>query len=98
MKILRTMLVAAMLANCQQPLRSADAAEYRCSSYCPTWNQCFSRCSWFYSEQEIYEQRQNRALQNLDHDTRGGTRRPSNEACTAAIEAGVENGTLGCRQ
>jgi len=97
MKIPTVMLVAVMLASCQQPLRSADAAEYRCNTYCPVWNQCFSRCAWFYSEQEIYEQRQNRALQNLNRDTDGGRRAPSRAVCTAAIEAGVENGTLGCR-
>jgi len=89
--------IAAVLASCQQPLRSADAAEYRCSSYRPYWNQCFSRCAWFYSEQERYEINQNRALQNLNRDTDGGRRSPSRAACIDAIESGVANGTFGCR-
>jgi hypothetical protein len=91
MKILSLALV---LISC---LRSADAAEYRCEHYCSSWNQCYSRCAWFYSEQEMYEINQNRALQNLDRDTDGGRRRPSRGACIRAIESGVENGTYGCK-
>jgi hypothetical protein len=50
------------------------AAEYRCQTYCPYWNQCYSRCAWFYSEQEIYERGMAAAERNLDYNSQGGTR------------------------
>jgi hypothetical protein len=90
---MRQLLVLAVMASVIMPV---NAAEYRCNTYCPYWNQCFSRCAWFYSEQEQYELNQNRALQNLYRDTDGGRRRPSRAACIAAIESGVANGTYGC--
>jgi hypothetical protein len=76
------------------------AAEYRCRHYCPYWNQCYSSCSWFYTEQELYERGMANAERNLDYNSQGGTRRPSAGACTRALEAGVENSvrwSYGCR-
>jgi hypothetical protein len=74
----------------------ANAYEIRCwTTY--YGNQTYSRCVPWYSEQELYQIRQNQALENLYRDTRSGQRRPSQAVCTAAIEAGLENGTLGCR-
>src|SRR6516162_7076539 len=90
---MRQLLVLAVMASVIMPV---NAAEYRCNTYCPYWNQCFSRCAWFYSEQEQYELNQNRALQNLYRDTDGGRRRPSRADCIAAVESGVANGTYGC--
>lgn len=78
----------------------ANAAEYRCRSYCPTYNQCFSRCAWFYSEQELYERGQVAAERGLDFNSRGGTRRASPLACQNALEAGVDPDVMesyGCR-
>jgi hypothetical protein len=75
---------------------TANAWELRCwtNHY---WGQSYSRCVPWYSEQELYQQRQNNALQNLERDTDGGRRRPSRAACINAIESGVANGTYGCR-
>jgi hypothetical protein len=75
---------------------TANTYELRCwtNHY---WGQSYSRCVPWYSEQELYQQRQNNALQNLERDTDGGRRRPSRAACINAIESGVANGTYGCR-
>lgn len=78
----------------------ANAAEWRCvSSY--NYGSSQSRCGWVMSAQERYERGQANAERNLDHNSQGGTRRASDRACKAAIEAGVENdvaSSYGCRE
>ena len=88
MKKIMVILVVAILASCQQPLRSADAAELRCvTDY--YLGRSYSRCAPWFSEQEIYQQNQAATVNDLDRSSRGGTRRASEPACQAALEAGV---------
>jgi len=83
---------------------TANAAEWRC--YGGTgyyWNQTYSssRCGWVYSDEESYRLNRNRAVEELDRNSLGGSRRASDRACKAAIEAGVENdlaSSYGCRE
>jgi hypothetical protein len=93
----KLMFALAILASVATPV---GAAEYRCTTYCPTGNQCYSRCAWFYAEQELYERGQRAAESNLDYYSQNGTRRPPANACIRALEAGVDNDTrmsYGCR-
>jgi hypothetical protein len=66
----------------------ANAAELRCRTTW-WWGQAYTRCVPWFSEQELYEQRQGATVNDLDRSTRGGTRRASQAACQAALEAGV---------
>jgi hypothetical protein len=86
-RVMRKLVFAmAMLGAVASP---SVAAEWRCSTSC-SGNSCSSRCGWVYSQQELYEAGQNRGIRNLDYNTQGGTRRPSDAACTAAIESGAD--------
>jgi hypothetical protein len=87
---MRKLVLAMAIAAVAVP---AHAAEWRCyggTNY--YWNQSYSssRCGWVYSEQEIYEQHQSAAERGLDYNSRGGTRRASERACTQALESGVD--------
>src|SRR5215469_763783 len=68
----RNMTKAMTLASAMTlaTIGSISAAEWRC--YGNT-----SRCGWVYSEQELDQMRQNRAVRELDYSSRGGTRRAS---------------------
>jgi hypothetical protein len=76
----------------------SNAAQWRCTT---NYNGYGSSCGWVYSEQELYERGQRNAIRELDYNSRGGTRRASDRACKAAIEAGVDNdlaSSYGCRE
>jgi hypothetical protein len=78
---------------------SAYSAEYRCKTNCSS-GQCYSRCAWFYTEQELYEQGQRNGERGLAYNSRGGTRRASPLACQNALESGVDPDVMrsyGCR-
>jgi hypothetical protein len=90
-------LVMAILAGtaCQ-----SNAAQWRCTTNYNGYGSS-SHCGWVYSEQELYERGQRNAIRELDYNSRGGTRRASDRACKAAIEAGVDNdlaSSYGCRE
>jgi hypothetical protein len=67
---------------------TSSSYELRCQTHYG-WNFSYSRCVPWFSEQELYEQRQNATVNDLDRSSRGGTRRASEPACQAALEAGV---------
>jgi hypothetical protein len=90
----KTAIVAIILATAT----SANAATWRCNTSCDRWS-CSSQCGWVYSEQELYERGMARAGRVLDSYNRNGMR-PSENACTAALESGMENSvrkSYGCR-
>lgn len=92
----KLIIALAMLTS----IAPASAAEYRCNTYCPTYNQCYSQCAWFYTPQERYERGQANAERGLDYNSQGGTRRASPYACTRALESGVDPDIMssyGCR-
>jgi hypothetical protein len=93
---MKTAIVLALAAMLADP---ASAAQWRCST---SYNgRSFSRCGWVYSPQELYERGQENALRELDSNSAGGARRPSDRACKNAIERGVENdlaSSYGCRE
>ena len=69
---------------------SATAGELRCQTYYDYWNRnSYSRCQPWFSEQEIWEQRQSSTINDLDRSSGNGARRPPQAACQAALEAGV---------
>jgi hypothetical protein len=70
-------------------LLPADAATWVCNASGNRWSSQ-TQCGWVYSEQELYERgiaRAGRALQNYNLN---GMRPPYN-ACTAALESGMDN-------
>ena len=69
----------------------APAYELRCQTYYDYWNRgSYSRCQPWFSSEEIYQGNQRAAEQGLDYNSRGGTRRASERACTQALESGVD--------
>jgi hypothetical protein len=92
--MVKFILAMAILAGAASP---SSAAQWRCTTdYYNT-----TSCGWVYSPQELYERGQANAIRNLDYNSAGGRRRPSDRACKAAIEAGVENDlawSYGCRE
>jgi hypothetical protein len=97
MKAVIVLALAAILAGTASP---SNAAQWRCTtSY--NGNTSSSHCGWVYSQQELYERGQRNAVRELDYNSAGGTRRPSDRACKEAIERGVENdlaSSYGCRE
>jgi len=93
----KTILVTAIITL---SATAASAAEYRCyTNY--NGGSSFTRCRWYYTEQEIYQRNMDAGLWNLQRNSWGGTRRPSHDACAAAIETGVANdvaSSYGCRE
>jgi ABC-type sulfate transport system substrate-binding protein len=78
----------------------ANAYELRCQTYY-SGNQSYSRCVPWYTEQELYQQNQAGRINDLNKSSRGGTRRASEAACQAALEAGVSadvTTSYGCRE
>ena len=78
----------------------ANAYELRCQTYY-YGNQSYSRCVPWYTEQELYQQNQAGRINDLNRSSRGGTRRASEAACQAALEAGVSADvtmSYGCRE
>ena len=78
----------------------ANAYEIRCQTNY-YWNQSYSRCVPWYSEQEIYQQNQDATVRGLESSSRGGARRASEAACQRALEAGVTadvTTSYGCRE
>jgi len=78
----------------------ANAYELRCQTYY-YGNQSYSRCVPWYTEQELYQQNQAGRINDLNRSSRGGTRRASEAACQAALEAGVSadvTTSYGCRE
>jgi len=68
----------------------ADAYELRCQAYYDYWNRgSYSRCQPWFSEEELYRQRQSNTINDLDRSSGNGARRPAQAACQAALEAGV---------
>ena len=79
---------------------TAHAYELRCQTYY-YGNQSYSRCVPWYTEQELYQQNQAGRINDLNRSSRGGTRRASEAACQAALEAGVSadvTTSYGCRE
>src|SRR5262245_26616557 len=78
----------------------ANAYELRRQTYY-YGNQSYSRCVPWYTEQELYQQNQVGRINDLNRSSRGGTRRVSEAACQAALEAGVSADvtmSYGCRE
>ena len=91
--MVKFVLAMAILAGAASP---SSAAQWRC-----TTNYNTISCGWVYDPQELYERGQANAIRNLDYNSAGGRRRPSDRACKAAIEAGVDNDlawSYGCRE
>jgi hypothetical protein len=82
---MRKLVLAIVIAASAIP---TNAYEIRCQTYY-SWSSSYSRCVPWYSEQELYQQRQRATVNDLDRSSRGGTRRASQAACQAALEAGV---------
>src|SRR5215472_7469274 len=77
-----------------------NAYELRCQTYY-YGNQSYSRCVPWYTEQQLYQQNQAGRINDLNRSSRGGTRRASEAACQAALEAGVPadvTTSYGCRE
>jgi hypothetical protein len=88
----RFAMLATLAAILAGTASQSNAALWRCTT---------NYCGWVYSEQELYERGQRDAIRELDYNSRGGTRRASDRACKAAIEAGVDNDlawSYGCRE
>src|SRR5262245_57799733 len=81
---------------------AAHAYELRCQTYYYYYgNQSYSRCVPWYTEQELYQQNQAGRINDLNRSSRGGTRRASDAACQAALEAGISADvtmSYGCRE
>jgi len=91
--MVKFVLAMAILAGAASP---SSAAQWRC-----TTNYGTISCGWVYDPQELDERGQANAVRDLDYNSAGGTRRPSDRVCKAAIEAGVDNDlawSYGCRE
>jgi hypothetical protein len=88
MKKLFLTSIAALFLATRAAHAPANAYELRCQTYY-YGNQSYSRCVPWYTEQELYQQNQAGRINDLNRSSRGGTRRASEAACQAALEAGV---------
>jgi hypothetical protein len=99
-KQMRTILLAYIFSVLT--LTNASAAETQCRSICDYY-QCFTRCRQVYSLQELYERNQYNSERELDYRRRDqghGSRYRLDNACTRALEAGVDPELMtsyGCR-
>ena len=96
----RFAMLATLAAILAGTASQSNAAQWRCTTNY-NGSGSSSHCGWVYSEQELYERGQRNAIRELDYNSRGGTRRASDRACKAAIEAGVDNdlaSSYGCRE
>jgi len=97
MRVIKFVLATTVLVG---GASTANAAEWRCSTSF-NGNTSSSSCGWVYTQQELYELWQRKAIRELDYNSAHGRRRPSDRACKEAIEAGVENelaSSYGCRE
>ena len=100
MKTLLLSSIAALFLATGAAQAPSNAYELRCQTYY-NGNQSYSRCLPWYSEQELYQLNQAGKINDLNRSSRGGTRRASEAACQAALEAGVSadvTTSYGCRE